>query len=218
MKNFHCIVCYCFLLITAVLPCGHTICTDCARRMSRYQLDSTVFIAASNSRNRAVREAVQEFLLLKYVRTASARLAAARAAKPALGSTTKPLTNPDAMRQARLRACMHLLPADPPDQPAADPPDEPAACTDSTCSQMPAPAVIPTTLASLDSELLRQLEWKCTTVQPRVDRSEQPRAADGTLVQVMFKDSWFESYLIRRWNKICLEPHLHLACSKQPLR
>ena len=34
-KNYQCIVCYCFLLNTAVLPCGHTICTDCAGRISR---------------------------------------------------------------------------------------------------------------------------------------------------------------------------------------
>ena len=54
------------------------------------------------------------------------------------------------------------------------------------------PAVISRTVASLDSERLRQREWKCTTVQCRVERSEQPRAAAGTLVHVMFNDGWYE--------------------------
>ena len=188
----HCIVCYCFLLNTAVLPCGHTICTDCEGRMSRCPLDRTVFVAANTPRNHAVQDAVQEFLLSEGARTAGAILAAAGAAIFSLGSTTRPLTNPDAMRQARLRAFMHLLPPDPPGELAADPPGEPAACPDSTCSQIPTPAVISRTVASLDSEWLRQREWKCTTVQRRVERSEQPRAAAGTLVHVMFNDGWYE--------------------------
>ena len=41
MKNFHCILCYCFLLNTSVLPCGHTICTDCAGRTSLRPVRST---------------------------------------------------------------------------------------------------------------------------------------------------------------------------------
>ena len=191
-KNYHCIVCDCFLLNTAVLPCGHTICTDCAGRISRCPLDRTVFVAANTPRNRAVQDAVEEFLLSEGARTAGAILAAAGAAIFSLGSTTRPLTNPDAMRQARLRAFMHLLPRDPPGELAADPPDAAAACPDSTCSQIPAPAVISRTVASLDSERLRQREWKCTTVQRCVERSEQPRAAAGTLVHVMFNDGWYE--------------------------
>ena len=191
-KNYHCIVCYCFLLNTAVLPCGHTICTDCAGRISRCPLDRTVFVAANTPRNRAVQDAVEEFPLSEGARTAGAIPAAAGAAIFSLGSTTGPLTNPDAMRQARLRAFMHLLPRDPPGELAADPPDAAAACPDSTCSQIPAPAVISRTVASLDSERLRQREWKCTTVQRRVERSEQPRAAAGTLVHVMFNDGWYE--------------------------
>ena len=63
LKNFHCIVCDCFLLNTAVLPCGHTICTNCAGRISRCSLDHTVFVPASTPRNRAVQDAVHEFLL-----------------------------------------------------------------------------------------------------------------------------------------------------------
>ena len=185
-------MCYCFLLNTAVLPCGHTICTDCAGTISRCPLDRTVFVAANTPRNRAVQDAVQEFLLSEGARSAGAILAAAGAAIFSLGSTTRPLTNPDAMRQARLRAFMHLLPPDPPGELAADPPGEPAACPDSTCSQIPAPAVISRTVASLDSEQLRQREWKCTTVQRRVERSEQPHAAAGTLVHVMFNDGWYE--------------------------
>ena len=47
-------------------------------------------------------------------------------------------------------------------------------------------------LVLLDSERLRQRECKCTTVQRRVERSEQPRAAAGTLVHVMFNDGWYE--------------------------
>ena len=121
-KNYHCIVCYCFLLNTAVLPCGHTICTDCAGRISPCPLDRTVFVAANTPGNRAVQDAVQEFLLSEGDRTAGAILAAAGAAIFSLGSTTRPLTNPDAMRQARLRAFMHLLPPDPPSELAADPP------------------------------------------------------------------------------------------------
>ena len=67
-KNYHCIVCYRFLSNTAVLPCGHTICTDCAGRISRCPLDRTVFVAANTPRDRAVQEAVQEFLLSKGLR------------------------------------------------------------------------------------------------------------------------------------------------------
>ena len=163
-KNYRCIVCYCFLLNTAVLPCDHTICTDCAGRISRCPLDRTVFVAANTPRDPAVQDAVQEFLLSEGARTAGAILAAAGAAIFSLGSTTRPLTNPDAMRQARLRAFMHLLPPEAPGELAADSPGEPAACPDSTCSQIPAPAVISRTVASLDSERLRQREWKCTTV------------------------------------------------------
>ena len=191
-KNYHCIVSYCFLLNTAVLPCGHTICTDCAERISRCPLDRTVFVAANNSRNRAVQDAVQPFLLSEGARTAGAILAAAGAAVFSLGSTTRPLTNPDAMQQARLLAFMHLLPPEPPGELAADSPGEPAACYDSTCSQIPAPAVISRTVASLDSERLGQREWKCTTVQRRMEGSEQPRAAVGTLVHVMFNDGLYE--------------------------
>ena len=183
---------YCILLNTAVLPCGHTICTDCAERISQCPLDRTVFVAANTPRNRAVQDAVQEFLLSGGARTAGAILAAAGAAIFSLGSTTRPLTNPDAMRQARLQAFNHLLPPDPPGELAADPPGEPAACPDSTCSRIPAPAVIFRTVASLDSERLQQWESKCTTVQRRVERSEQPRAAAGTLVHVMFNDGWYE--------------------------
>ena len=128
-ENYHCVVCYCFLLNTAVLPCGHQICTDCAGRISRCPLDCTVFVAANTPRNHAVQDAVQEFLLSQGASTAGAILAAAGAATFSRGSTTRPLTNPDAMRQARLRAFMHLLPP--------DPPGEPAACPDSTCSQIP---------------------------------------------------------------------------------
>ena len=191
-KNYHCIVSYCFLLNTAVLPCGHTICTECAGRISRCPLDHTVFVAANSPRNRAVQDAVQEFLLLEGACTAGVILAAAGAARFSLGSTTRPLTNPDAMRQARLRAFMHLLPPDPPGELAADPPGAPAACPDSTFSQIRAPAVISRTVALLDSERLRQREWKCTTVQRRVERSEQPRAAAGSLVHVMFIGGWYE--------------------------
>ena len=144
-------MCYCFLLNPAVLPCGHTICTDCAGRISQCPLDCTVLVAANTCRKRAVQDAVQEFLPSEGARTAGAILAAAGAAIFSLGSTTRPLTDPDAMRQARLRAFMHLLPPDPPDEPAADPPGEPAACSDSTCSQMPAPAVISRAVTSLDS-------------------------------------------------------------------
>ena len=101
-------------------------CTDCAGRISRCPLDHSVFFAAKTPRNRAVQDAVQEFLLSERARTAGAIQAAAGAAIFSLVSTTKPLTNLDAMRQARLRAFMHLLPADPPDEQAADPPGEPA--------------------------------------------------------------------------------------------
>ena len=89
---------------------------------------------------------------------------------------------------------------------------------------IPVPAVISRTVASLDSERLRQREWKCTTVQRRVERSEQPRAAAGTLVHVMFNDGWYEGLAsggtvrIRRWRKISLQPHPHPACSQRPLR
>ena len=191
-KASHCFVCYCFLLNTAVLPRGDTICMDCADRISRCPLDRTVCVAANTLRNRAVQDAVQDFLLSEGARTAGAILAAAGAAIYSVGSTTRPLTNPDAMQQATLRAFMHLLPPDPPDEPAADPPGEPAVCSVSTCSQMPEQAVISRAVASLDSERLRQREWKCTTVQRRVERSEQPRAAAGTLVHVMFNDGWYE--------------------------
>ena len=163
-KNYHCIVCYCSLLNTAVLPCGHTICTNCAGRISSCPLDRTVFVAANTPRNRAVQDAVHEILPSAGARTAGAILAAAGAAIFSLRCTTRPLTNPDAMRQARLRSFMHLLPPDPPGELAADPPGEPAACPDSTCSQIPAPAVISRTVSTLDSERLRQREWKCTTV------------------------------------------------------
>ena len=192
-KTYHCIVCYCFLLNTAGLPCGRKIRTDCARRISWCPLDRTGFVVANTPRNRAVQDAVQEFLLSEEARTAGAILAAAGAAIFSLGSTTRPLTNPDAMRQARLRAFMHLVPPDPPDKPAADAPGAPAACPDSPCSQMPVPAVNTRAVAMLDSELLRQRQWKCTTVQRRVERSEHPRAAAGTLVHVMFNDGWYEA-------------------------
>ena len=186
-KNYHCI-----LLNTAVLPCGHTICRNCARSINRCPLDLTVFVAASTPRNRAVQEAVKEFLLSKRVPTAGTILAAAGAAIFSLGSTAKPLTNPNAMRRATLRAFMHLLPPDPPDEIAADPPGEPAACPDSTSWQMPPPVVISRAVASLDSEQLQQREWKCTTVQRRVRRSQEPLAAAGPLVHVMSSDGWYE--------------------------
>ena len=44
----------------------------------------------------------------------------------------------------------------------------------------------------LDSERLRRQEWKCTAVQLRVEPSEQPLAADGTGVHVMFIDGWYK--------------------------
>ena len=44
-RNYHCTVCYSLLVNTAVLPCGHTICTDCAGRISRCPLDGTVEFA-----------------------------------------------------------------------------------------------------------------------------------------------------------------------------
>ena len=141
-KNYHCIVCDCFLLNTAVPPCGHTICRDCAVRISRCRLDRTDFVAANTTRKRAVQDVVQDFLLSEVAHTTGAMLAPAGTATFSLGSTTKPLTNPDAMQQARLRAFMHLLPPDPSDEPAADRPGEPAACPDWTCSQMPARADI----------------------------------------------------------------------------
>ena len=109
------------------------------------------------------------------------------------GIHNKTAVNPDAMQQASPRTFMHLLPPDPPDEPAADLPDETEACPDSTCSQMPAPAVISRTLTLLDSELLLQWEWKCTTVQRPVEQSEQPFAAAGTLVHIMFNDSLYEN-------------------------
>ena len=56
-KNYHSIVCYCFLLNIAVLPCGHTICTDCAGSITRCPLDRTVFVATNTARNRAVQDA-----------------------------------------------------------------------------------------------------------------------------------------------------------------
>ena len=62
-ENYDCIVFYCSLLNTAVLPCGHTICTDCAWRISRCPVDRSVLFAPSTPRNRAVQDAVQEFLL-----------------------------------------------------------------------------------------------------------------------------------------------------------
>ena len=126
-KKYHCIVCYCIQLNTAVLPCGYTICTDCAGKISRCPLDRTVFVGANTPVVRAVQDAVQKFLLSEGARTARVILAAAGAAIFSLGSTTRPLTNPDAMRQARFRAFMHLLPPDPPGELAADPPGEPAA-------------------------------------------------------------------------------------------
>ena len=169
-RNYHCILCYCFLLNTAVLPCRHTICKDCAGGISQFPLDRTAFVAANTPRNHAVQDGVQEFLLSEGARTAGALFC--------LGSTTGPLTNLDAMRQARLRAFMHMLPPDLPDEPAADPPSE--------------PAVTLRAVASLGSERLRQRERKCTTVQRCVKRSEQPRAAAGTLVHVMFNDGWYE--------------------------
>ena len=127
MKNFHCIVCYCFVLNTAVLPCGHRICTDCAARISQCPLDPTAFIAASTAGNGAVQDAVQGFLLSEGACTARKILAAAGAPMIALRSITKLPTNSDAMQQARLPAFMHLLPADPPDEQAEHPPNKPAA-------------------------------------------------------------------------------------------
>ena len=79
-KNYHSIVCYCFPLNTAVLPCGHTICTDCAGRITGCPLKRTVLVAANTPRNRAVQDAVQGFMLSEGARTAGAILAAAGAA------------------------------------------------------------------------------------------------------------------------------------------
>ena len=65
--------------------------------------------------NCAVQDAVQTFLLSKEARAAGKILAAAGAAIFSLGFTIRPLKIPDAMRQARSRAFMQLLPMDPPD-------------------------------------------------------------------------------------------------------
>ena len=73
-----------------------------------------------------------------------------------------------------------------------DSPYEPAACLDSTISQMPAPAVTSGAFASLHCERLPQGEWKCTTVQHRLEQSAQPLAAVVTLVHAVFNDSWYE--------------------------
>ena len=191
-KNYHCIVCYCFLLNTAVLPCGHTICTDCAGRSGRCRLDQTVFVAANTPRKRAVQDAVQEFLLSEGARTAGEILAAAGAAIFSPGSRTRPLTNPDAMRQARLRAFMHLLPPDPPVEPAADPTGEPAACPDSTCSQMPAPAVISRVVACWTLSVCNSRNGSARQCSVVWSGLSKPRAAAGTLLHVMFNNGWYE--------------------------